>query len=274
MNVNGDANLLVAARGALLDALEALHAHIDAVIVIGAQAIYLHTGAAPVGLAEATKDSDLALDTRALANYPLLEDAMRSAGFTLNADAVQPGAWVSAHGIPVDLMVAESLAGGPGRRGARIPPHSKSAARRATGLDAAVVDCRSLRIKALDLRDAREVTANVAGPAALIVAKLHKLGERLQTPDRLADKDAHDIYRLLVAIPTGRLAVTVRRLRSDDLAGPCTERALSFLAELFAAGPAALGAMMAGRAEEGVGEPETVSASAAFLAADLVAAVG
>lgn len=45
MSPTGDADLLVAARSALLDALEALHAHRDAVIVIGAQAIYLHTGA-------------------------------------------------------------------------------------------------------------------------------------------------------------------------------------------------------------------------------------
>ena len=66
MSPTGDADLLVAARSALLDAFEALHAHRDAVIVIGAQAIYLHTGAGEVGLAEATKDSDLALDTRIL----------------------------------------------------------------------------------------------------------------------------------------------------------------------------------------------------------------
>jgi hypothetical protein len=41
MSPTGDADLLVAARSALLDALEALHAHRDAVIVIGAQVIKL-----------------------------------------------------------------------------------------------------------------------------------------------------------------------------------------------------------------------------------------
>ena len=40
--------------------------------------------------------------------------------------------------------------------------------------------------------DDRAYTANVAGPAALLVAKLHKLGERQATPGRLVDKDAHD----------------------------------------------------------------------------------
>lgn len=44
MSAHGDADLLVAARRALLDTLEALRAHQDALVLIGAQAIYLHTG--------------------------------------------------------------------------------------------------------------------------------------------------------------------------------------------------------------------------------------
>jgi len=34
----------VAARRILLDALDALHDHIDSLILVGAQAVYLHTG--------------------------------------------------------------------------------------------------------------------------------------------------------------------------------------------------------------------------------------
>jgi hypothetical protein len=56
MRPTGDADLLVAARRSLLDALEALAAHRNSVIVIGAQAIYMHTGGAAVALAETTKD--------------------------------------------------------------------------------------------------------------------------------------------------------------------------------------------------------------------------
>ncbi len=92
MNTSGDVDLLISARGALLDALEALSAQRDAVIVIGAQAIYLHTGTAPVALAEATKDSDLALNTRAPVDHPLLEEAMRAGGFYPDPNARQPGA--------------------------------------------------------------------------------------------------------------------------------------------------------------------------------------
>src|SRR5271169_6402017 len=81
MNLSGDDNVLKEARSALIDALQALREHKDSVIVIGAQAIYLHTGAANVALAEATKDSDLALDARSLGGDPLIEQAMRAADF-------------------------------------------------------------------------------------------------------------------------------------------------------------------------------------------------
>lgn len=45
----------------LLDALEDLADHRDSIVVVGAQAVYLRTGAANVGVAEYTTDSDLAV---------------------------------------------------------------------------------------------------------------------------------------------------------------------------------------------------------------------
>lgn len=268
----GADNLIVEARTALLDAIAALEAHKDSVILIGAQAIYLRTGSATFALAEATKDSDLAIDARTLGEDPLLEEAMTNAGFILNPVSQQPGAWMSPNGIPVDLMVPENLAGSGSRRGVRIPPHSKHSARRAAGLEAAIIDQGPMTVESLD-GDDRSAVINVAGQAALLVAKLHKLGERVDTPDRLNDKDAHDVYRLLVATETRDLASTVRELLADDLSQEAMARALDFLEQLFAAGPEALGSMMAGRAEEGVGQPETVSASVSFLAQDLLSAL-
>lgn len=91
MNASGDAELLIAARAALLDALDALTEHHDALVLIGAQAIYLHTGAAAVALAETTKDCDLAIDPRALGHEPLLEEAMARAGFHPDLLHPQPG---------------------------------------------------------------------------------------------------------------------------------------------------------------------------------------
>ena len=121
--------------------------------------------------------------------------------------------------------------------------------------------------------DGRSAVINVAGSAALLVAKLHKLGERVDTPDRLNDKDAHDIYRLLVATETSELAETIRQLLAEELSQRATARALEFVQQLFAAGPVALGSTMAGRAEEGVGQPDTVSAAVSFLAQDLLSAL-
>ncbi|MGH2904605.1 MAG: hypothetical protein ACRDK7_13635 [Solirubrobacteraceae bacterium] len=273
MNPPGDAELLITARAALLDALEALAEQREALVLIGAQAIYLQTGAAPVALAETTKDSDLAVDPRMLSDSPLLDMAMKQAGFHLDIEHPQPGGWLSPDDTQVDLMVPKALAGKSGRRGARIPPHSRHATRRTAGLEAAVVDHAPKTISALDPDDSRGVEIKVAGPAALLVAKLHKLGERQDQPDRLIDKDAHDIYRLLVATDTQQLATTLRKLQADELAGDATTQAIAYLEALFAPGPNALGSMMAGRAEQLVGDPEVASAAVAALATDLLSAL-
>jgi hypothetical protein len=130
-----------------------------------------------------------------------------------------------------------------------------------------------MTITSLDPNDTRSAEIEVAGPAALLVAKLHKLGERRDTPDRLLDKDAHDIYRLLVAAETDTLASAFTELLADELAASVTDEAIVYLEQLFASGPDALGSMMAGRAEELLGNAAVVSAAVAALAADLLAAL-
>lgn len=74
--------LYVMARRALLDALDALRPHLDAVVLVGAQAIYMHTGDADLAVAEYTTDADLALQPDALDDEPLLEEVLRARGFT------------------------------------------------------------------------------------------------------------------------------------------------------------------------------------------------
>jgi len=263
---------MVLARRVLLDALEALSDHHDALVLVGAQAIYLHTRAAPIAVPEMTKDSDLAIDRRLLSDDPLLEEAMSRAGFKLGK---HPGSWLGLMDIPVDLMIPESMSDPGGRRGGRVPPHSKRATRRASGLEAAIVDHAPAPIAALDVTDSRVFTIDVAGPAALLVAKLHKLGERGQrAPDRLNDKDAHDVYRLLVAVDTAALSANIKVLLSSDLASEATRVALDYMRDLFAGGPDALGSLMAGRAEGLLGDPALAAQSVAVLASDLVRAVG
>jgi hypothetical protein len=52
-----------------------------------------------------------------------------------------------------------------------------------------------------------------------------------------------------------------------------TQRAVELLQQLFADGPDALGSAMAGRAEEGIGDPDLVAAATAALADELIAAL-
>ncbi len=89
--------LYVAARGVLLDALFALAPHGKAVIVVGAQAIYLRTGDADLAIAPYTTDGDLALNPTLLGDDPLLDQAMRDANFTpmkRRQGHEEPGIWV------------------------------------------------------------------------------------------------------------------------------------------------------------------------------------
>lgn len=94
--------------------------------------------------------------------------------------------------MPVDLIVPEAAATGGGRRDARLGVHGRRAARRAPGLEAALVDNARQTITALDSADQRSVDANVAGPAALLVAKADKIHDRIERgrSDRVLDKDA------------------------------------------------------------------------------------
>ena len=236
-----------------------------------AQAIYLRIGGLDVALAESTKDSDAAIVPRTLASGPLVEAAMRNGGFLPSANN-QPGAWVSATGIPVDLMVPQALAGA-SRRSATVPPYDAKAFRSARGLEAILVDWDKMDVTAIDPADSRAINVKVAGSGALLVAKLHEIAECVSVPHRLNDKDAHDISRLLRAAEIERLALVMLKLLDDELAAEVTREAFEFPGQLFAQGPDVLGSMMADRTEEGVGEPDRVSVAVAVLAQDLLDAL-
>jgi hypothetical protein len=142
------------------------------------------------------------------------------------------------------------------------------------GLEGAAVDNEFRVVVALDAADHRSVRMRVASPAALLVAKLYKLGERREEPrgDRLEDKDAFDVYRLL-QLPTDDLTRGMRRILADERSASVGEAALGFLQDLFGT-PSGLGCVMAGRYVEGVADPETVRLSASALADELFRSIG
>ena len=127
----------VDARETLLDAVEALGPHSDAAILVGAQAVYVHTESVDNSFAVApfTYDADIGLDPERLEDSPAIVDAMCRAGFRLT---VPPGTFTKDGGTQVDLMVPAAV-GGSGRRGARLGVHGNRAARKVHGLEGTLV---------------------------------------------------------------------------------------------------------------------------------------
>ncbi|MEU4238654.1 hypothetical protein [Actinoplanes sp. NPDC026619] len=207
--------LYVAARRILLDALQTLGEHRNAVVLVGAQAIYLQVGDADfeVTVAPYTTDADLGLDPALLGPDPKIVEAMGAAGFTLKVKSgggIEPGIWqarTTVEGTPtmvsVDLLVPEQLATGHGRRDARLPDHGKNATRWTPGIEATVYDNTEMPIVSLEPdRDPRRTTIRVAGPSALLIAKSHKIADRIADGargrgHRIKPKDCADVIRLM-----------------------------------------------------------------------------
>ncbi len=241
----------VAARTVLLDVLEALGSQREAIIVVGAQAIYMHTQDGGImGYAPYTTDADLALAPARLAHEPRIEKLLEDANFEQKGD---PGIWwktIIIDGMPtdveVDIMVPEHFAPAGGRRSVRLPPHDKMIARKAIGLEGSILDNDLMEVAALDDADSRRFTIRVAGPAALIVAKVYKLRDRLAEGkvDRIADKDAADVYRLMLAVPLREFLRRLRPVMDDETAGPVCREAIELMVHLFGS-PGADGVRMA-----------------------------
>jgi hypothetical protein len=261
----------IAARTVLLDALAALGRHRRNVILVGAQAVYHHTGDGDLRVAVMTTDGDLALDTRGLADDPEIAHALRSAGLTAGPN---PGRWVGHGDVAVDLMVISAQANTSRRdaRAARIPPHERATARVTPGIEPALVDHQPLTITALEPTDSRTFDIRVAGPAALLVAKLIKIDERLDQretrPDRLKEKDALDAFRILQTVSTADLVAGLRTHQGDANARPVSAAALSLLS---LEGLSAAGVLPRLAATAALGDP-TVAKSFIALAQQLIEA--
>jgi hypothetical protein len=166
---------------------------------------------------------------------------MRVAGFELTSE---PGIWTtstlvngeSVH-VPVDLLVPAGMIGG--NRAAKLPDHGKHAARRTCGLEAVIADHTDVLITSLEPSiDDRELLVPVAGTAALLVAKAHKLHDRVQSfqpgrADRLKPKDAGDVLRLMRGEPADRVGRRLRELADHDAAGSSVRMGVEWLEELF-----------------------------------------
>ena len=266
------------ARRVLLDAVETLAAHQAALTLVGAQAIYLRVGEIEgIPVSPFTSDADFSINPELLAEKPPIEARMSAAGFTQKAGAV--GIWIATSQttsgltveVPVDLLVPDRLVTTPGRRSAPLKGHDQRTARRVRGIEGALVDADLLAIEALDPQDDRRVSLRVAGPAALIVAKLHKIRDRAGSK-RAGEKDALDVLRLLRGASTEDIVRRWESLLRDGNAAESARAAMRMLAELFGT-TRALGSTAAAAAALGA-SPDEITASCAALANDILTNLG
>ena len=267
-----DANY-IRARAGLLDALAALGPLREAVVLVGAQAIYEHTRdhAGDYPVSPFTFDSDLALVPELLVQNPMIIDAMENAGYTLTD---QPGIYKNEDGVQVDLLVPEAVGGRKGR-GAELGVHGRRAARQVRGLEGALVSRRPMTLTALEPGDSRTYDINVAGPAALLVAKIHKLADRTSVDDarRLSNKDAFDIFRLLQAVDAQELVEEVSFLTGNPTATEVTAEAMAKFRELFGAATA-IGTQLVAEHVALIEDRDFIVASSVALSEELIERVG
>jgi len=266
----------VVARRALMGALETLQPHLDSLILVGAQAVYLNSNHIELPLAPATSDADIAFDTRSLEVSPEIGELLREAGYSPNETAVNPGHWINAERVPLDLLKPRILSNrGPKSRGADLGPHGRDVLRITDGLDSALIDNSVLTISSFEAEDPRSYEMKVAGPAALIVAKTAKIGDRLMgSSERLTSKDAHDVYRLLLATQTELLGQLFQKLLSNPISAPESQIGLTAFTQLFAKSQDAPGNRLVAEAAKGIEDADLLMASCWALASDLVETLG
>lgn len=124
-------------------------------------------------------------------------------------------------------------------------------------------------IHALDDADARSFSINVAGPAALLVAKVVKVAERRDRPARLKPKDGLDVLRLLRTTDPGLLGTKLVQLLANPLSGPVVAQALEDL-RVLASEPDGLLPGLAATAERGFDDPDVLRMSMVILVREVL----
>jgi hypothetical protein len=232
----------VAARRVLLDALTVLAPHGDAVILAGAQAIYLHTGAADLAIAPYTTDGDLVLNPLLLGDAPELEAGMSAAGFHLQQSPVAMSSQASGWLVPPLPERFRSISSSPRAQRRASADVLPDLAPTALALHGGLSDSRQRWSTTARWPLQRSSPATSAhcrrgwqDPAALFVAKAHKLHDRVASgrAARLDDKDASDVVRLMQSTRPDEVSATLSALAQDALVGPSTTEALNYIEELF-----------------------------------------
>ncbi|GAA1874372.1 hypothetical protein GCM10009715_21350 [Paeniglutamicibacter psychrophenolicus] len=203
----------------LIETIGALAPHLDALTIVGAHAVHVWVQEmwGPIDM-EATRDGDLVINPVFVAEEPKILELMASIGMEPALED-RPGiygygserdmAWEQR--TTIDLLVPAVYAGKKGRT-AKIAGQDK-ATTQSYGLELAVHDRILTKLSTMDTQPSISAKAYVAGPAALLVAKAHKIHERLaeleRHPDRLRPKDSGDVALLMMVTRGDEVAETM-----------------------------------------------------------------
>jgi len=240
-------------RGLILATTRALGVHADAVTVVGAHAVHAwaRTKWGDIDM-ESTRDGDLVINPVFVAEQPSILEAMQTIGLE-PAGTARPGIY----GFPeeadldwsqrttIDLIVPEAYAGGGGKqaRSARMAGQNKAASR-ARGLEIAIHDRHLMELPALD-RSGDAIDVHIAGPAALLIAKAHKVGERMAEfdthPDRVKAKDSGDVALLMMVSDGASSARTIAAaVEADPIVADAARAGARYLIDLYSASGAVM----------------------------------
>lgn len=258
-------SLTLATRVAIANVVRTLGGNSEALVLIGAHAIYLRTPDFRSAVAPATKDADFVLRPEVLTTIDPLDQVLVSAGYQRKGSDL-PGTWVDPTGAELDFMTP-----GPRRskRSAPVPPHGQGAIQHVEGAEGCLVD-----FDLMPLPDVNNVRIRVAGSAGLLIAKLHKVHERIGTPQRDYAKDSFDIYRLLAGTTPDEITSRLKAILASPFGVESAESGLRLLEELFAAGADAPGSLRAGRAAAPARDAEQIALSASLLAREVLSDLG
>jgi hypothetical protein len=101
------------------------------------------------------------------------------------------------------------------------------------------------------------------------VAKIHRIADRVGAQDRVRDKDALHVLRLLRAVETEELAERIRELSQASLSADVTAAAIELLPALFGKLDSE-GVAMAVRSVGEAEDPATIAGSLIALVAELL----
>ena len=132
-----------------------------------------------------------------------------------------------------------------------------------------------MTLGALDPGDPRTYEINVAGPAALLVAKMHKLADRIDADDnrRINSKDVFDVFRLLQAVDAVALVEEINLLADDLTSAEVTTEAMTRFRELFGT-PSSAGTELVAQHVVGIEDRDVIVASSVALSEELIERAG